>query len=386
MDSLQRTWALVVEVWTTGVLGVDLGRILAAAGVVLLCLLLRRVFVRSVSARLKAWAQRSKTQIDELLVVALEQPMGLIPVIFGLFLATELLQLEGTLEELAENFIKSLIIVAIFWGFYRLVDPLSFLFRNLETLLGQELVRWLLKAIKVTFVFVGGAAILETWGIQVGPLLAGLGIFGVAVALGAQDLFKNLIAGLLVIAERRFSAGEWIKVEGVVEGTVEKINFRSTRIRRFDQAPVHVPNSQLSDSAVTNFSRMTYRRIYWVIGVEYRTTVPQLRRIRDEIEDYVLTNPDFVDPSEVSTFVRIDKFNDSSIDILLYCFTVTTNWGEWLEIKEALAYKIKEIVEGAGTAFAFPSRAIYVEALPGGGPESFVPPNDAAATEAPGKR
>jgi len=383
MESLQGYWALVVEVWNTGVLGISLGRILVAAGILLLCVLLRRLFIRIVSSRLQAWAKRSKTEIDDLLVIALEQPLGLIPVIFGLFLAAEFLQLSGTLEVLAENIIKSLIIVAIFWGFYRLVDPLSFLVSNLERLFSPELVGWLLKAVKVTFVFVGAAAILETWGIQVAPLLAGLGIFGVAVALGAQDLFKNLIAGLLIIAERRFSAGEWIKVDGVVEGTVEKINFRSTRIRRFDQAPVHVPNSHLSDGAVTNFSRMTHRRIYWVIGVEYRTTVPQLRRIRDEIEDYVHTTPAFADPSEVSTFVRIDAFSESSIDILLYCFTLTTNWGEWLEIKEALAYKIKEIVEGAGSGFAFPSRAIYVEALPGDSPEPFVPPESASAEAAP---
>ena len=376
MDSLQRYWAVVLEVWNTGIFGISLGRILVAAGILLLCVFLRRVFVRVVAGRLRAWTERSKTEIDNSLVVALEQPLGLIPVTLGLFFAAEFLQLDGDLEALAENVIKSLIIIAIFWGFFRLVDPLSFLLRNLERLFSPELVGWLLKAIKVAFVFIGGAAILEAWGIQVAPLLAGLGIFGVAVALGAQDLFKNLIAGLLIIAERRFSAGEWIKVDGVVEGTVEKIDFRSTHIRRFDQAPVHVPNSMLSDQAVTNFSRMTHRRIYWMIGVEYRTTVPQLRRIRDEIEAYVLADPAFADPSEASTFVRIDRFSESSIDIMLYCFTTTTNWGEWLEIKEALAYKIKEIVEGAGSGFAFPSRALYVESLPGGGPEPFVPPED----------
>ncbi len=386
MESLQRFWVVVAEVWNTGILGVSLGRALVAVGIVLLCLLMRRLFIRVVSGRLRAWAKRSKTEIDDQVIVALEQPIGLIPVVLGLFFAAEFVQLSGTLALLAANLIKSLIIVTIFWGFYRLVDPFSFLLRNLERLFTPELVDWLLKAIKVTFVFVGGAAILETWGIHVAPLLAGLGIFGVAVALGAQDLFKNLIAGLLIIAERRFSAGEWIKVDGVVEGTVEKINFRSTHIRRVDQAPVHVPNSMLSDQAVTNFSRMTYRRIYWMIGVEYRTTVPQLRRIRDEIEDYVLTNPAYADPSEASTFVRIDCFSESSIDILLYCFTITTNWGEWLEIKEALAYKIKEIVEGAGSGFAFPSRALYVEALPGGGPEPFVPPEGApAGVESPSK-
>ncbi len=185
-----------------------------------------------------------------------------------------------------------------------------------------------------------------------------------AVALGAQDMFKNLIAGLLIIGERRFQRSDWIKVDGIVEGTVERINFRSTTVRRFDKAPVHVPNTELSDNAVTNFSAMTHRRIYWKLGVEYRTTVDQLRQIRDAIESYVLGSDEFAHPPEVSTFVRVDSFNDSSIDFMLYCFTKTTDWGEWLEIKERLAYKIKDIVEEAGTGFAFPSQSLYVESTP----------------------
>ncbi|HBM12598.1 MAG TPA: mechanosensitive ion channel protein MscS, partial [Rhodospirillaceae bacterium] len=118
-------------------------------------------------------------------------------------------------------------------------------------------------------------------------------------------LFKNLIAGILILVEKRFAIGEWIQVDGVVEGTVESIGFRSTFVRRFDKAPVFVPNAQLSDVAVTNFSRMTYRRIYWVIGVEYRTTTDQLRQIRDGIEDYITSNPDFVAADKATLFVRL---------------------------------------------------------------------------------
>jgi MscS family membrane protein len=374
MSSLQDFWALVIEVWNTGILGIDLGRILTAFGIVLLCLALRRLFVRMVSRWMRAMAKRSKTQFDDKIVEVLEQPIGLIPGVFGLFLAAQYLQLSGTFASLTDNLIKSLIIVIIFWSLYRVVNPLSLLLNRLERLLNRELVGWLVEAIKWAVIFVGTAAILETWGIEVAPLLAGLGILGVAVALGAQDLFKNLIAGLLILAERRFSVGDWIKADGVVEGTVDKINFRSTLVRRFDKAPVHVPNSMLADGPVTNFSRITHRRIRWIVGVEYRTTVPQLHRIRDEIEDYILTNTDFAEKSEVSTFVRIDSFNDSSIDILVYCFTVSTKWGEWLEIKEKLANKIKEIVEGAGSGFAFPSRSLYVETLPDERPEPFIPP------------
>ena len=382
MEILRGFWALVVEVWSQGVLGTSLGDILVAVAIVLLSWLVRKLFAHFVVRRARAWTARSHTKIDDAVVDALEKPLGLVPLALGLFLAGEILQLQGTAETVVESLDKSLIIVVIFWSFYRLVGPLSFLLRGLEAYLGHEIVEWLIKAIKIAFLFVGAAAILETWGIEVGPILAGLGILGVAVALGAQDLFKNLIAGLLVIAEKRFGVGDWIKVEGTVEGTVEKIGFRSTRIRRFDQAPVQVPNTMLSDQAVTNYSAMTHRRIYWTIGVEYRTTVPQLRKIRDQIEAYITDNPAFVDASKVSTFVRIDAFSDSSIDIMLYCFTETTKWGEWLAIKETLAFRIKEIVEEAGTGFAFPSRSLYMESLPADRPEPFVPPEGEAAAKA----
>nr|WP_240953453.1 mechanosensitive ion channel family protein [Sneathiella chinensis] len=221
---------------------------------------------------------------------------------------------------------------------------------------------------------IGAATILELWGIQVGPIIAGLGIVGVAVALGAQDLCKNLISGFLILAEKRFKVGDWVLVTGIVEGTVEKIGFRSTMIRRFDKAPTIVPNTVFADRAVTNFSEMSHRRIYWKIGVEYSTNVAQLQQITEQIKDYLTGNRDFAQPPEATLFVVTDSFNASSIDIMIYCFTKTTNWGEWLEIKQDFAYAIKHIVESAGTHFAFPSMSIY----PGTGadqPEAYIPPD-----------
>lgn len=375
MTQLQDFWALVVDVWKNGLLGVDIGEILIALGILLGFLVIRRLFTRIVLGRLKAWTKNTKTSLDDHVIETLEGPIRFLPVALGVFIATEYLSLEGTLAQAAENLVRTLIAYTIFWAFHQLVEPLSFLLARLERIFSHEMIIWLKKAIKVAFIFIGGATILEIWGIQVAPIIAGLGLLGVAVALGAQDLFKNLIAGILILAEKRFSRGDWIKVDGVVEGTVEAIGFRSTLVRRFDKAPVHVPNSKLSDNAVTNFSKMTHRRIYWKIGVEYRTSVDQLRQIRDGIESYVLESDDFAKPPQASTFVRIDSFNDSSIDIMLYCFTVTTNWGEWLLIKEQLAYRIKEIVEGAGSGFAFPSQSLYLETLPSEAPEAFVPPS-----------
>ncbi|MBL7213529.1 MAG: mechanosensitive ion channel family protein [Desulfobacteraceae bacterium] len=380
MDSWKTFWAVVVDVWENGLYGINIGRITVAVFIVLGFLIIRRLFSRIVVHRISLLTQKTSTPLDDKALEVLQKPVSFIPVVLGVYFAAEYLNLSGNLEIFADRLVRSLIVFVIFWGLVKLVQPLSVFMRGLEKVFTTPMVDWLIKAVNIAFIFIGGATILEIWGIKIGPILAGLGLVGVAVALGAQDLFKNLISGILVIAEKRFHPGDWIRVDGVVEGTVETIGFRSTVVRRFDKAQVYVPNSKLSDNSAINFSAMTHRRIYWIIGVEYRTTIDQLRIIRDRIEAYVLGSEAFAHPPEVLTFVRIDRFSDSSIDIMLYCFTRTTVWGEWLEVKEQLAYRIKEIVEEAGAGFAFPSQSVYVETLPNEGPEVFVPPEKSNTT------
>ncbi|MBT6096264.1 MAG: mechanosensitive ion channel family protein [Rhodospirillaceae bacterium] len=374
MQGFAEFWTLVVEVWHNGLLGVDVGKILSALGVFALFVLLRGLLTRVFLRWIRVLVRRTATKLDDAIVDALEPPIRLVPVVVGAFFAIRLLEFEGIYDQIWMNFIRSLIAFTFFWGVFRAIEPLSGILTRLERLFTLELVEWLVKAMRVAVVLVGAATILQIWGIQVGPIIAGAGLFGVAVALGAQDLFKNLIAGILILGEKRFRKGDWIFVHDTVEGTVESIGFRSTMVRRFDKALVMVPNTKLSDTAVTNFSQMSHRRIYWKIGVEYSTTVDQLRQIRDGIEAYIVDGDEFAAPSEVSTFVRIDRFSDSSIDIMVYCFTRTTEWGKWLEIKERLAFKVKEIVETAGTGFAFPSRSVYLEQASSEQPEVFVPP------------
>ena len=380
MDAfLERTnafWALVQDVWVTGVFGVDLTNVIIALGIMLVALVFRRLFTSIVMNRLHRIATSDGNPMTDAMAEAMHDPVRMIPLVIGAFLAVDVLELAGGPARLGETFVRTLIVINLFWAFFNLIGPISVSFERLKSILGDAFVEWLVKALRVAIWIIGIATVLELWGIQVGPIVAGLGLFGVAVALGAQDLFKNLISGLLILAEKRYHIGDWVFVDGVVEGTVETIGFRSTVVRRFDKAPVYVPNSVLSDSAVTNFSEMTHRRIKWLVGIEYDASVDQLRQIRDGIETYLQETDAFAPATEVSTFVRIDRFSASSIDILVYCFTKTTNWGEWLQIKEDFAYRIKEIVEGAGTGFAFPSQSLYVKSLPGEAPEVFVPPRD----------
>ena len=229
----------------------------------------------------------------------------------------------------------------------------------IEKVLTRELIGWIIRALKILIIILGSAAVLELWGIKIGPIIAGLGLFGVAVALGAQDLFKNLISGILVLVEKRFKVGDWIIVEEIIEGIVERIGFRSTVIRKFDKSLAIIPNFQFAENAVINVSETTNWIISWVITLQYNTTVEQLKKIRDEIEKYITTHKDY--KTGLGYAVRVDKFSDSSIDMYIRCFTVTDDWDEWLGVKERLALEIKQIVEKNKASFAFPSQSIYVE-------------------------
>lgn len=376
--TLKNFWGVVLGVWNQGVLGHSL----TEAGIGLLIFLVffvfRGLFRKLVISVIERWTKGTNNTFDDELSQALAGPLQVLFIALGLFFAFQYFSFDGEMEVVADNIVRTVITVAIFWALYNLVKPLTGFLRRLEGVLTAEMLTWMITGIRWGVVFLGAATILQLWGIQVGPILAGLGLFGVAVALGAQDLFRNLIGGLCVLIEKRFKVGDWIMVDGVVEGTVEHIGFRSTKVRRFDQAPVFVPNQKLSDNSVTNFSRMTYRRIYWKIGLEYRITLEQLKTIREKIEKYLRSNEAFVQPPAASMFVRIDAFNSSSIDLMLYTFTHTTVWGEWLARKEELAYEVKQIVEGEGASFAFPSQSLYIEKHGEGTPEPFVPPTEKA--------
>lgn len=372
-------WNYLADIWNQGALGLTYGEITMVVAILVIALLIRGLFARTVVRAITRAAAGTETNIDDALVKIISTPLKLVPLIIGVYFALQVVDIGADTEEIANKVVQSFIALSVFWTLSRAVNAFEFVFSSLRDTLTPAIVDWMLKALQFALIILGFGAVAEIWGIQIAPLLAGLGIFGIAVGLGAQDLFKNLISGILILTEKRFVPGEWIQAEGVCEGTVEKINFRSTLVRRFDRSPMYVPNSFLSDGAVTNFSRMTHRRIKWVVGVEYRSTVDQLKYIRDEIEAWIWNDERFARPPEASLFVRVDSFNASSIDFMIYCFTHTKSWGEWLAIKEELAVAVMDIISAAGTSFAFPSRTIYMQQQDA--PEIMAPPARSAGVE-----
>ena len=288
-------------------------------------------------------------------------PLNLLVIGLAIFLASTFLTENEKASEFIYRINVSIFTIVTFWFLSQLIKPLFSKVKSIEQILTKDLIEWITNFLKILVFILGFSAVLELWGVRVGPIIAGLGLLGVAVALGAQDLFKNLISGVLVLIEKRFKKGDVIIVENTIEGSVEKIGFRSTAIRKFDKSLCFIPNNQFAEKAVTNITKISNRRINWIIGLEYRTTSKQLIDIKKEIEDYIQKSELFITSDNTILSVKIDQFAASSIDIKLICFTKTKNFLEWMNVKDILALEIKSIVEKNKASFAFPSTSIYVE-------------------------
>jgi MscS family membrane protein len=359
MELINNFSDIFLSVWNQGILGVDIFQILIGIGIFLIFLVFRGIISKVIIKKLEVISKKTTNKLDDTFVSSLEGPARFLPIVIGFFIASYYMtfSLEG--REIVDTINRTLITILIFWIIHQIIEPVSYVLSGLDQLLSRELIGWIIKSLKILIFILGLAAVLELWGIKIGPIIAGLGLFGVAVALGAQDLFKNLISGILVLVEKRFKIGDWISVDGVIEGTVEKIGFRSTSIRKFDKSLAIIPNFQFAENAVTNVSETSNWRIRWTITLQYNTTVDQLKKIRDDIEAYINKSEDF--NQSLGVAVRIEKFSDSSIDLLVRCFTKSGSWNDWLEVKEKLAIEIKQIVEGNKASFAFPSQSIYIE-------------------------
>lgn len=344
--------------------GITVWQIVLAVLILTAAIVIRRMFGQFMLHRIRSWNARSRNSIDDIFIEALARPLCFLPIVAAFLAISALLSGPAWLMPILYQINRSLVAFTVFWALFDLAVPTFSVLKRSNEISGQAMVLWATKMAKMLVIFLGSAVILEIWGIRIWPILAGFGLVGAALALGAKDLFKDLIAGIFIIGELRCQNGDVVFVDGVAEGTVEAIGLRTTKIRRFDTAPVFVPNSLLADHAMTNFSGMTSRRISWIIRLEYGATVEQLRQIRDGIESYIQGNEDFMGPDSAPTSVRIADFGDSSIDMMVYCFTISTDWGKWLEVKEALTFAVKDIVEKAGARFALPGRALHIETMP----------------------
>ncbi len=361
MELLKKFYIQILDVFNSGVLGASLFDLGVITISFIFALLIRGIFAKLVVNKVKAIVRKTSNKIDDKLFNALIPPFKLLPIVIIFLFIALYFDIESTLGLYFKKINNTLSTIFVFWLIHQAIIPLSNFFYKLEDLLSKALVIWIIRSLKYLILFLGVVAVLEVWGIKIGPIIAGLGLFGVAVALGAQDLFKNLISGIMILMEKRFHLGDVISVPGHTEGTVEHIGFRSTQIRKFDSTPITIPNYIFAEAPILNYTNRTNRRINWIIGLEYNSTLDQIRKLTIDTKEYLQNSDDFTVNENYKAFVRLDKFNDSSIDILVYCFSSTNDWEKFLEIKENLAMFIKGKVEELNLSFAFPSQSIYIE-------------------------
>lgn len=339
------------------ILSVGWVRLGLAAVLLLVTIFLRRIITRYVFGIFNKLATRTKTQWDDHLFAALRVPSNWFIGVIGIYIAIRVLAIPIIPLSTVQSLLRTAIVVLAASAAYRLTG-LMVVYSQLQFIkIDRILAPFLARFIKFAIIALAITMIAEQWGFNVNGFVAGLGVGGLAVALAARDALANLFAGVIIITEKPFDIGDWILTPSC-EGTVEDINFRSTKIRTFAQALVTVPNSQLANNSITNWTKMGKRQITFQLGVSYRTKRQELENVIEDIRTLLRDHPDTHDDV---IMVNFDQFGSSSLNILLYFFTKTTVWADYLMVREQINLKIMEIVEHHGVQIAFPSQSLYLE-------------------------
>ncbi|WP_058911256.1 mechanosensitive ion channel family protein [Entomohabitans teleogrylli] len=219
--------------------------------------------------------------------------------------------------------------------------------------------RMISRVLKITLIVAMVLLYGEHFGMSLSGLLTFGGIGGIAIGMAGKDILSNFFSGIMLYFDRPFNIGDWIRSpDRNIEGTVAEIGWRTTKIITFDQRPLYIPNSIFAAISVENPGRMTNRRINTILGLRYEDA-DKIAVISDDIRNMLKTSEN-IDQNR-TLLVYFNGFGDSSLNIMVYCFTRTTLWAEWLEIQQGIFLKMIEIVHGHGADFAFPSQTLYMQ-------------------------
>jgi len=323
-------------------------------------LLLRKLLGKFLISMLRTTVQKTRTDLDDKLLTTIEKPLQFALVLAGVYSAQLILLLSPEVQAHFDKLFRAFSVIVVIWTIYRAVDiftePLRNATQKIHNNVTDELANFVIKSIKFIVIAMAFVTVMQEFGYNISGFVASLGLGGLAFALAAKDSAANLFGSLVIFSDQPFNTGDWIQTPDV-EGVIEDIGVRSTKVRTFSQALVTVPNAVLANSPITNWSRMGKRRIKMKLGLEYSTTALQMKNITDQIRDY-LNNHDGIDKKTI--FVHFNDFNESSLGVFCYFFTKTTNWGEFLALQEEINLKFMSIVEENGSSFAFPTRTLHI--------------------------
>lgn len=340
-------------------------RVIVALLALLLIWLLRRLFAWVILKPIQAFAlHRNAATIDDFMKDILNIPLNLILLGLGVMIAGAIITVDGETNTFIQHLSRTFFLLALFVAAYNAVGLVVKSSMRLQDLTGiyldEQLIPFVKTALRGVIITLAVVTLLQEWNYDVNGLVAGLGLGGLAISLAAKDTVENLFAFTTIISDRPFVEGEYIKTPAV-EGTIERVGARTTRIRQSDQAYVTVPNALIAKSAITNWSRLTRRRMDFTLGISYGATSQQLRHLVADLRAMLLSRELVVADSVVVHFVN---FGETALEIRIIAAILQSNWGAFTAEREAINFLIMDIIEAANLQVAMTNQIIQVEGLP----------------------
>jgi len=336
--------------------------VLIAFGIMAVFLLVNRLLVKYVFTLVAG--KRKDGEQTLMWRQAFEKPLRLFVMFLGVYWGLKYLLPEPWLAAIMlDRWFRSAIIVLIGWGLLVLSNQSSFLLEEISKKIRLDdssmLIPFLSKVLRFVIFVLMITLVSSEWGFSMSGVVAGMGLGSLAIALAAKDTLGNIIGGIVIILEKPFSKGDWILTPSV-EGFVEDITFRSTRIRTFADAVVTMPNATLSGQPITNWSRMGKRRINFTLNVALDSDREKLAAVTKRLEQ-MLREDAKIDPATI--MVKFTEFQESSLGIMFYFFTKSTVWAEYLAVREEINLTVLEVLEEEGIRLAYPSQRVFVEEI-----------------------
>lgn len=337
---------------------------IAQVFVVVFATLMLDFIQKSILRRVHKRLEKTKTLWDDALVESIRAPLSLLIWIVGLAFAANIVRqlTDAAIFEAITPIREMGVIAVIAWFLLRFIkNAQANLIKQREeqgTEIDHTTVDAMGKLLRLSVIITATLVALQTMGYSISGVLAFGGIGGIAIGFAAKDLLANFFGGLMVYLDRPFAVGDWVRSpDRNIEGTVENIGWRQTRIRTFDKRPLYIPNSVFSTIAVENPSRMTHRRIYETIGIRY-DDVGKMSAITEAVKQMLIEHPE-IDNSQ-TMIVNFNAFAASSVDFFVYTFTNTTNWIKFHEVKHDVLLKISDIIVAHQAEIAFPTSTLHI--------------------------
>ena len=317
-------------------------------------------FSKKILARALRRLKKTSTNWDEILITAMSRPLTWLVWLLGLKIALDLIFVEtgNPLFSYAQIIRDVGVLVCLTWFVLGFVRGAENEFSVTTDKVDRTTAQAISKLIRLAVLITAALVMLQTLGFSVSGVLAMGGVGGIAVGFAAKDLLANFFGGLVVYLDRPFVIGDWIRSpDREIEGTVEKIGWRVSVIRNFESRPIYVPNSIFTTIVVENPSRMNNRRIHETIGLRY-ADIDTMDKVVAEVSAMLRAHEEI--ETKQTLMVNFKQFSDSSVDFFVYCFTKTTQWVKFHEVKQEILLKISEIIEANNAEIAFPTSTLHV--------------------------